>query len=92
MAAWREPELAGPLRELEERIATIIDTTVRALFPGLEGEGDERLAALLDASVAVIRGLVMALPVWGREAVDARWAAIKPILLDATAQLFDERG
>jgi AcrR family transcriptional regulator len=91
MAAWSEPELAGPLRELDERIAAIIATTAQALFPDLAGEDDERLAALLDASISVIRGLLMALPIWGREAVDARWAAIKPILLDATAQLLDRR-
>lgn len=91
MAAWNEPELAGTLRELEERIGAIIDTTAQALFPDLEAEGDERLAALLDASVSIIRGLVMVFPVWGREAIDARWAAIKPILLDAIARLLDDR-
>jgi AcrR family transcriptional regulator len=88
-AAWAEPELAGPLRELEERIGAIIETTLQTLFPHLEGGADERLAALLDACVSAIRGLVMILPVWGRETVDARWQAIKPILLDATARLLD---
>ncbi len=91
MAAWSEPELTGPLRELEERIGAIIATTAKALFPNLEDERDERLAALLDASVSIIRGLILVLPVWGREAVDARWAAIKPLLLEATAQLLDRR-
>jgi AcrR family transcriptional regulator len=91
MAAWSEPELAAPLRELEERIGAIIATTAQALFPDLAGEDDERLPALLDASISVIRGLLMALPIWGRDAVDARWAAIKPILLDATARLLDKR-
>jgi AcrR family transcriptional regulator len=88
IAAWTEPELAGTLRELEERIGAIIDTTAQALFPDLEANA--RLAALLDASVSLIRGLVMALPIWGRDAVDARWEAIKPILLDAAARLLDE--
>lgn len=92
MAAWSEPELAIPLRELEERIGAIIGSTAQALFPGLEGEHDERLAALLDGSVAVIRGLIMVLPIWGRAAVDARWEAIKPILLDAAARLLDGAG
>jgi hypothetical protein len=91
MAAWSEPELIGPLRELEERIGSIIDTTASTLFPGLEDPRDERLAALLDASVSIIRGLIMVLPIWGHEAVDARWEAIKPLLLDATAQLLDHR-
>ncbi len=92
MAAWSEPELVAPLRELEERIAAIIATTVHALFPNLAGDGDERLAALLDLSVSTIRGLIMVLPIWGREQVDARWAAVKPILLDAIAGLLDSRA
>lgn len=91
MAAWSEPELIVPLRELEDRIGAIIDTTAKALFPDLEDRRDERLAALLDASISIIRGLIMVLPVWGRDAIDARWAAIKPLLLDATAQLLDRR-
>jgi AcrR family transcriptional regulator len=91
MAAWSQPELIAPLRELEDRIGAIIATTAKALFPNLEDRRDERLAALLDASISIIRGLIMVLPVWGRDAIDARWAAIKPLLLDATAQLLDRR-
>jgi AcrR family transcriptional regulator len=87
-AVWGEPELAPTLRELEERIGAIIATTAQALFPDV-GD-DERLTALLDAAVSLIRGLVMALPIWGREIVDARWQAIKPILLEAAAQLLDD--
>jgi AcrR family transcriptional regulator len=87
IAAWTEPELAGTLRELEERIGAIIDTTAQALFPDMAR--DVRLGALIDASVSLIRGLVMALPIWGREVVDARWEAIKPIILQAAAQLLD---
>jgi AcrR family transcriptional regulator len=88
IAAWTEPELAGTLRELEERIGAIIDTTAQALFP--DSGPDPRLAALLDATVSLIRGLVMALPIWGREAVDARWTAIKPLLLESAARVLDE--
>jgi AcrR family transcriptional regulator len=86
-AVWTEPELAGTLRELEERLTAIILATVEALFPDLAGE--PRHIALIDATVSLIRGLVMALPVWGQDVVDARWNAIKPILLDAAAQLLD---
>ena len=32
----------------------------------------------------------MAIPIWGREEVDARWQAMKPILIEAAAQLLDE--
>ena len=48
------------------------------------------MSALLDLAVSLIRGLVDAIPVWGREAVDARWGAIKPIVLEATGRLLDE--
>lgn len=88
IAAWTEPELTATLRELEERIGAILDTTAAALFPEL-GE-DPRLAALLDASVSLIRGLIMAIPIWGKPAVDARWRAIKPILLEAAAPILDD--
>ncbi len=89
IAAWTEPELAGTLRLLEERIGKILTTTAEALFPELID--DPRLEALLDTAVSLVRGLVMALPIWGREAVDARWEAMKPILLAAASQLLDER-
>jgi len=91
MAAWSEPELTAPLRELEERIGAIIKTTASALFPDLEDQRDARLGALLDASVSIIRGLIVVLPIWGPDAIDARWAAIKPLLLDAIAHLLDDR-
>jgi hypothetical protein len=44
---------------------------------------------MLDAAVALIRGFVMGIPVWGREVVTERWLAIRPVFLDATAQLLD---
>jgi AcrR family transcriptional regulator len=84
-AVWNEPELAPVLRELEERLSGIIVNTSAALFPELAS--DSRLPALLDAAVSLIRGLVLAIPVWGRDAVTARWHAIKPIMLEATAQI-----
>lgn len=79
-AVWTEPELAETLRELEERIGAIILTTVTAVFPS--ADDDERLDAVVHATVALIRGLVMAIPIWGPETIDARWQAIKPLLLD----------
>lgn len=87
-AVWSEPELTPVLRELEQRLTGIIVGTAHALFPELGG--DRRLPALLDAAVSLIRGLVLAIPVWGRDAVTARWQAIKPIILDATAEILGE--
>jgi hypothetical protein len=37
----------------------------------------------------LIRGLVLAIPVSGRDEVDARWRAMKPVLLRAAADLLD---
>src|SRR5437588_6331120 len=76
VAAWTEPELAETLRELEERIGAILVKTTVAFFPDLAP--DARLPALLDTTVSLIRGLVLAIPVSGRDAVEARWKAIKP--------------
>lgn len=88
-AVWSEPELAPVLRQLEERVTAIIVDTARTLFPALTD--DARLPALLDAAVSLIRGLVLAIPVWGHDAVTARWLAIKPIFLDAAAQVLGDR-
>ncbi len=87
-AVWNEPELAPVLRQLEERLTEIIVGTGATLFPQLAG--DPRLPALLDGVVSLIRGLVLAIPVWGHEAVTARWEAIKPTVLDATAQILGD--
>lgn len=84
-AVWVEPELAETLRELEERIGAIIVATVAAVFPDAS-EDDAGLAAVVDLIVSLIRGMVMAIPIWGREVVDRRWAGVKPVLLDAAAR------
>jgi AcrR family transcriptional regulator len=87
-AVWSEPELTPVLRELEERLTGIIVNIARTLFPELSD--DPRLTALLDAAVSLIRGLVLAIPVWGRDAVTIRWQAIKPMILDSAAQMLGE--
>lgn len=87
-AVWAEPELAPTLRELETRVTAIIVEAARALFPELAD--DPRLPALIDSSVALIRGLAAAIPIWGGEAVTARWEAIKPLVVEAAAHLLDE--
>jgi AcrR family transcriptional regulator len=86
-AAWTEPELAATLGDLERRLSAILLATAGALFP--EESEHERFPVLLDTMVSLIRGLVMAVPVAGRDAVDGRWSAMKPLILDAAADLFD---
>jgi AcrR family transcriptional regulator len=88
-AAWSEPELAMTLREVEQRLNPIISATAGALLPDLPS--DPRFPALIDASISLIRGLVNAIPVSGRTEVEARWATIKPLILDAAAELLDAR-
>ena len=87
VAAWTEPELAEALRELEVRLTGVIEAAAATLVPELVD--DPRFPALLDAAISLIRGLVLAMPISGREAVDARWKAIKPILSAAAADLLD---
>jgi hypothetical protein len=89
IAAWTEPELAVTLRDLEERLGAILLATASTLFP--EQADDPRFPALIDTAVSLIRGLVIGIPISGRAATDARWSAIKPILLQAAADLLDER-
>ena len=87
MAAWAEPELGATLRELEARLNSIILVTASTLFP--DHAGDPRFPALLDGTIAMIRGLVIEIPIWGHEAITQRWELLKPIILDAAAQLLD---
>jgi AcrR family transcriptional regulator len=87
-AVWTEPELAEPLRSLEQRLDSIIAAAASTLFP--DQSEDPRFPALLDLAISLIRGLVDAIPVWGRDAVDVRWQAIKPIVIEAAGRLLDE--
>ena len=87
-AAWNEPEVATALQDLERRLGTILLVTASTLFP--EQADDPRFPALIDTAVCLIRGLLVGIPISGREAVDARWEAMKPLLLETAAQLLDE--
>jgi AcrR family transcriptional regulator len=87
-AVWTEPDLGVTLRDVERRLSSIIAAAAATLFP--DQAEDPRFPALIDLAVSLIRGLVDAIPVHGREVVDARWEAIKPIVLEATGRLLDE--
>lgn len=77
-AAWTEPELATALSDLEERLtAVMLAATTAVLGDIVEHPG---FPALLETGLATIRGLVMAIPVSGRDVVEERWQAIRPIL------------
>lgn len=87
IAAWSEPELAATLRELEERLATLIGATASVLFP--DQARDPQFGVLLELAVSLIRGMIMAIPISGRDVVDARWEAMKPVLLQVAADQID---
>jgi AcrR family transcriptional regulator len=89
IAAWTEPDLGPILRELEERIGAILGGTAGVLFP--DQSEDPRFPGLIDATVSLIRGLIMEIPIAGREAVDARWERVKPLILQAAAELLDSQ-
>lgn len=87
-AVWTEPDLGVTLRDVERRLGSIIAAAAATLFP--DQAEDPRFPALIDLAVSLIRGLIDAIPVHGREVVDARWEAIKPIVIEATGRLLDE--
>lgn len=84
-AAWTEPEIAEALRELELRVAQLILATAQAVFP--EETQDPRFPIFIDGVYQMIRGLVVGIPTWGAEAINQRWAAIKPVLLAASLEV-----
>lgn len=86
-AAWAEPELAAELHTLEQRLGGLILGTASTLFP--EISEDPRFTAIVDASISLIRGLVMGIPIAGPQEIDARWRSIKPLLIDAAGRLLD---
>ena len=86
-AAGTEPELAAALRDLEERLTTVVLGAAGAVLGDLVEHAE--FPALLETGLAVIRGLVMTIPVSGRTAADERWETIRPILNRAGSELLD---
>ena len=86
-AAGSEPELAAQLRDLEKRLLAMMMAMTASVAPDLVD--DPEFPALSDTGLSLIRGLVMAIPVWGRDAVAARWQAIRPVLHRTVGQILD---
>ena len=85
--AGAKPELAAHLRELEERLLAMLMAAAGAVVPDLVEHPD--FPALMDTGLALIRGLVMAMPVWGRDAVEERWLAMRPLLERTASELLE---
>ena len=83
-AASNDPDLAAALHDLEERLAELVLAAATAVLGDLVEHPD--FEALTLTGLALIRGLVMSIPVSGREAVDERWETIRPVL----ARMADE--
>ena len=88
-AAWSEPEIAAALRDLEVRVAQLILTTAGTVFP--EETQDPRFPIFIDGAYQLFRGLVMAIPTWGKDVIDARWSLLKPVLVDVSMQMLPPR-
>lgn len=84
-AAWAEPEVATALRDLEVRVGQLILSAAQQVLP--DETTDPRFPIFIDGAYQLIRGLVMGIPVWGKDAIDARWAMIKPVLLEASLEV-----
>lgn len=90
VASYNEPELAAAMRQLEGDVASLVSGAASSTLPELAE--DPRFGAMLDAAIALMRGLALSLPVAGAEATEARWRAIKPLLLEGAATLLDARA
>ena len=77
-AATTDPDLAAALHDLEERLAELVLVAATAVLGDRVEHPD--FEALTLTGLALIRGLVMSIPVSGREVVDGRWATIRPVL------------
>jgi hypothetical protein len=65
----------------------IIVDSAAAHFPHVAGRPDA--LALLDTAITLIRGFVMQIPVAGRGAVELRWQAVRPLVVEAAERLLD---
>lgn len=88
VAAYTEPELAEALRRFEKDLNAIVAGAGAALFP--EEDDDPRFPAIVDGVLALVRGLAFGAPITGSEEMDRRWQAIKPILVELSADLLDK--
>ena len=78
-AAGGEPAYIQTVRELELKIAALSEQAVRPLADRFEDEA--AVFAFTDTVLSVIRGLVISVPVWGMDVVEARWQGSKRTLL-----------
>lgn len=79
-ACWTDPKVAETVKALEQHIFGLAVAAAEALpapAPGFDA------AAYMDTVVVLIRGLVISIPVWGLDFVNAHWEVSKANLLKA---------
>lgn len=79
-ACWMDPHVAETVKSLEQHIFRLAVASAEALpapAPGFDA------TAYMDTVVVVIRGLVIAIPVWGLDFINAHWEVSKANLLAA---------
>ncbi|BBX24419.1 hypothetical protein MTER_38300 [Mycolicibacter terrae] len=79
-ACWTDPQVAETVKSLEQHIFRLAVTAAEALpapAPGFDA------TAYMDTVVVVIRGLVISIPVWGLDFINAHWEVSKANLLRA---------
>jgi AcrR family transcriptional regulator len=89
-AAWTEPELASALHDLEERLTAVMLAATTAVLGDIVDHPS--FPALLETGLSTVRGLVMAIPVSGRDVVEERWRSIRPILARAGDDVLGDAG
>ena len=77
----------NPANWREVRLTDMVLATASAVLGDLVEHPD--FMALMETGLSVIRGLVMTIPVSGRDAADERWDAIRPILNRTASELLD---
>ena len=80
VACWTDRQLAKTVKSLEQHIYGLAVTAAEALAEPAPGFSAR---AYMDTVMVVVRGLLMSIPVWGIEMVNARWAVSKATLLRA---------
>lgn len=79
-ACWTDPHVAETVKSLEQHIFRLAVASAQALpapDPGFDA------TAYMDTVVVVIRGLVISIPVWGLDFINAHWEVSKANLLRA---------
>ncbi|HEU0190251.1 MAG TPA: TetR family transcriptional regulator [Mycobacterium sp.] len=86
-ACWTDPQLAKTVKSLEEHIYRLAVDSTESLPAPASGVSAR---AFIDTVMVVIRGLVMSIPVWGMDVINARWEASRANLLRAASVRVDD--